>query len=55
MQMLSKKTIVKVRGRVNGVWSKTILSRFLIFGPFPNTDCCLVGEYSEMMNDVRYP
>ena len=35
-KILSKKTIVKVKGRgVIGVWSKTILSRFLILGPFP--------------------
>ena len=33
---MSKKTIVKVwEGAVGGVCSKTILSRFLIFGPFP--------------------
>ena len=31
---MNKKTIVKVRGGVGVVWSKTILSRFLIFGPF---------------------
>ena len=36
-KILSKKIIVKVKGGVSGVWSKTILSRFLIFGPFPKT------------------
>ena len=35
-KILSRNTIVKVRGgRVGRVWSKTILSRFLIFGIFP--------------------
>ena len=36
-KVLNKKTIVKVRGGgFDGVWLKTILSRFLILGPFPN-------------------
>ena len=34
--ILNMKTIFKVRGGVvGGAWSKTILLRFLILGPFP--------------------
>ena len=43
-KILSKKTIVRVRGGVSGVWSKTILSRFLILEPFPSKHCIMVAK-----------
>ena len=43
--ILSKNTIVKVRGGVSEVWSKTILSRSLILRPSPYMNClCKKGK-----------